>query len=327
MSVLLVPTLGPFHILHPRYNGVTVLELTRLYQPETLYLASYSSQELGAQRWRDQNELSFFHVLPWAERVGLPVVALDEAEHLRRQALEFRQALEQYPRGQEFLRRASPLEEALRALLTEPMTPERLAQGDTIEALRAHHQGYVELFGEGPATGFRSLRMREVAKRIPLRGERSVVLVDVLDYPLLVEALPEGSYRFPQAHTPTELERWRSLLDRAWRLSESDDWGLLLEGLQAVREPEALYCAAQIYLAAGQLEDAFVLLEELLHTDFSHPAYLPGYALARYGQLADALGQRERALRAYQAVLGLSWAPAEAREIALAGQRSPFRLG
>ncbi|RMH56142.1 MAG: hypothetical protein D6684_05985 [Deinococcus-Thermus bacterium] len=312
--------------MHPRYNGVTVLELTRLYQPETLYLASYSPQELGAQRWRDQNELSFFHVLPWAERVGLAVVALDEAEDLRRQALEFRQALEQYPRGQEFLRRAAPLEEALQRLLTEPMTPERLAQKGTIEALQAYHQGYVRLFGDGPATGFRSLRMRKVAERLSSPG-RAVVLVDVLDYPLLIEALPEGSYRLPQAHAPTEFERWRSLLDRAWRLSESDDWGLLLEGLQAVKEPEALYCAAQIYLAAGQPEDALVLLEELLHTDFHHPAYLPGYALARYGQLADALGQRERALRAYQAVLGLSWAPAEAREIALAGQRTPFRLG
>ncbi|MER3483896.1 MAG: hypothetical protein C4332_12815, partial [Meiothermus sp.] len=94
-----------------------------------------------------------------------------------------------------------------------------------------------------------------------------------------------------------------------------------------VEGPEAQYCAAQIYLAAGQPQDALELLESLTHSDFSFPEYLPGYTLARYGQLADIMNQRDKALRAYQAVLALSWAPQEAREIALAGQRTPFRLG
>jgi tetratricopeptide (TPR) repeat protein len=116
------------------------------------------------------------------------------------------------------------------------------------------------------------------------------------------------------------------VLDRAWQLSESDDWTLLLQQLQEVGGPEALYCAAQIYLAAGQIADAFELMEQLVHTDFQHPEYLPGYTLARYGQLADLMGQRDKALQAYRAVLGLSWVPKEAEEIALAGQRTPFRL-
>ncbi|RDI94859.1 hypothetical protein DV704_10155 [Meiothermus sp. QL-1] len=312
--------------MHPRYNGVTVLELARQHQPEVLYLASYAPEELAAQSWRDQNEVSFFHVLPWAERAGLAVVALDEDPHLRQEALAFREALAQYPRGQALLQQVAPLEEALRALLTTPLTPSRLAEPATLEALRGYHQGYAAAFGEGPATGSRHLRMQRVARALGRPSGRAVVLVDVLDYPLLAEALPEGTYRLPGAHTPTELELQRSLLDRAWRLEPSDDWALLLSQLRELGGAEALYCAAQIYLAAGQPEDAWALMEELLRTDFHHPAYLPGYALARYGQLADALGQREKALRAYRAVLGLSWAPEEARAVARAGQRTPFRL-
>ena len=44
------------------------------------------------------------------------------------------------------------------------------------------------------------------------------------------------------------------------------------------------------------------------------------------GQLLDLAGERERALRAYRGVLALSWAPEEARAVALAGLKTPFRL-
>ena len=92
-----------------------------------------------------------------------------------------------------------------------------------------------------------------------------------------------------------------------------------------IGEPEARFLAAQVYLAAGQAEDAMRLMEEVSRSDFSTPEYLPGYLLARLGQLYDLNGQRDRALRAYRGVLALSWVPAEAREIALAGVRAPFR--
>ncbi|MCS7067527.1 MAG: hypothetical protein N2Z75_03210 [Meiothermus sp.] len=327
MSVLVIPTLGPFHILHPRYNGVTIAELVKAHQPEKIVLASYSPEELAAQSWRDQNEVSFFHVLPWAERAGVAVQALDDQAHLKAEADLFREALGQYPRGQQWLGKVEGLEESLKRLLSTPRTPEDFAQEALLELLRAYHQGYVQAFGEGPATGFRRQRMAQVAERLHGSWGRVAVLVDVLEYPLLLEHLPAGLYQLPGAHTPTELERQRSVLDRAWQLNETDDWAVLLEQLQEVDGPEALYCAAQIYLAAGQAEDAFALLEQLVHSDFQHPAYLPGYTLARYGQLADVMGQRDQALRAYQAVLGLSWVPVEAREIALAGHKTPFRLG
>ncbi|GIW24162.1 hypothetical protein [Meiothermus sp.] len=326
VSVLVIPTLGPFHILHPRYNGVTVVELIKLHQPQKIFLASYSPEELAAQRWRDQNEVSFFHVLPWAERAGLEIEALDEQAHLKAEADRFREALRQYPKGQQLLHQVQGLEESLQALLSTPRTPEDFAQEAVLQVLKAYHQGYAQVFGEGPATGFRRQRMEQVAQRLRGAPGRGVVLVDALEYPWLLENLPAERYQLPGAHTPTELERQRSVLDRAWQLSESDDWAVLLEQLQEVESPEALYCAAQIYLAAKQPEDAFALLEQLVHSEFQHPAYLPGYTLARYGQLADLLGRRDQALRAYRAVLGLSWVPEEARAIALAGQKTPFSL-
>jgi len=325
VSVLVIPTLGPFHLLHPRYNGVTVLELIRAHQPERIFLASYSPEELVAQSWRDQNELSFFHVFPWAERANVALEALDYRAELKAEAERFCEALRLYPKGQQILSRVQAYEENLKWVVSSPRTPEDFAQESVLQALRAYHQGYVQVFGEGPATGFRRQRMAQVAERLRTIAGQVAVLVDVLEYPLLLEHLPPGRYVLPGAHTPTELERQRSVLDRAWQLSDADDWAALLQQLQEVKGPEALYCAAQIYLAAGQPEDAYQLMEELVHTDFQHPAYLPGYALARYGQLADWMGHRDKALRAYRAVLGLSWAPQEARAIALAGQRTPFR--
>lgn len=327
MAVLVIPTLGPFHLLHPRYNGVTVAELVKAHQPEKIFLASYSPEELAAQSWRDQDEVSFFHVLPWAEGAKVEVEALDTQAYLRAESELFRLALQQNPKGQQALSQVQGLEEDLKWILSGSRTPGDFAQEPVVQVLRAYHRGYVQAFGEGPATGFRQQRMEQVVEQLKVTQEPAVVLVDVLEYPVLLEGLPPVLYRLPGAHTPSVPERQRSLLDRAWRLDRSDDWAILLQQLQEVDGPEAIYCAAQIYLAAGQAPDAFALLEQLVHTDFPYPAYLPGYTLARYGQLADLMGQRDKALRAYRAVLGLSWAPQEAREIALAGRKTPFQPG
>lgn len=326
--LLLVPTLGPFHLLHPRYNAVSVLEYIRQYPPGQVLLASYGPEELAAGAWRDEGELALFHVLPWARTAQIPVEALDTSAHLKAEADHFREALSQFPKGQEILASAGGLEERLRTLLTTPKPPQAFWSDATLEELREYRAGYAERLGEGPATGFRRERMEKVAETLKQRTppqEPTVVLADLLDFALLHELLPGA--QSPEPGPPTEAERQRSVLDRAWRLEESDDWGTLLGQLAEVEGPEAQYCAAQIYLAAGQPADALELLEGLIHTDFSFPEYLPGYALARYGQLADLSGQRDKALRAYQAVLALAWAPREAREIALAGQRTPFKAG
>lgn len=326
MSVLAIPTLGPFHILHPRYNAVSVLEWVKHHQPSQIVIASYSPEELRAKTWRDANEVSFFHVLPWAQRAKVAVASLDPQAELRHQADVFRGALSQYPKGQTLLQQAAELEAGLQSFLIAPKTPADFFDAHVLKPVQDYLEGYAALFGEGPATGFRQQRMERVVEALQQERNqaKTLVLVDILDYPVLLSLLPAHS---PALYSPTEAERQRSILDRAWRLEETDDWAALIGQLQEVDGPEAMYCAAQIYLAAGQPEDAFDLLEQLVHTDFQEPEYLPGYTLARYGQLADAVGNRDKALKAYQAALALSWIPQEAKEIALAGQKTPFKLG
>ncbi|GAA6755729.1 hypothetical protein QT17_11755 [Thermus sp. 2.9] len=318
--MLLLPSLGPFHILHPRYNAATVLAMLEEARPKAIYLASHSEAALQEGAWREEDPL-LFHLLPWAEERGIPVAALDAEAHLKGEAEAFRQALAQHPLGSPYLERMRAFDEALLDLLKTPLSPEVLGSEAFLSRLREVYRGFAEAFGEGPATGFRRQRMEGV--KAALAGKEGAVVAELLDYALLAEAFPHA---LPQAHTPTEKERERALLDRAWQLKEEDDWGALLEGLFAIGSPEALYLAAQIYLAAGEWRQALSLMEEVFRTDFQHPGYLPGYVLARFGQLLDLAGERERALRAYRGVLALSYAPEEARAIALAGLRSPFRL-
>lgn len=319
--MLLLPSLGPFHILHPRYNAATVLALLDEARPPVLYLASLSEEALREGVWREEDPL-LFHLLPWAEARGVPVVALDAEAHLKGEAEAFREALAQHPLGAPYLERMQALDQELLGLLRTPLTPEVLGGEAFLTRLQALYRAFAAAFGEGPATGFRQRRMAQVAEA--LRGKEGAVVADLLDYALLAEAFPQA---LPQAHTPTEGERERALLDRAWQLREEDDWAGLLEGLFAIGSPEALYLAAQVYLAAGEWREALALMEEVLRMDFHHPGYLPGYVLARFGQLLDLAGERERALRAYRGALALSWIPEEARAIALAGLRTPFRLG
>lgn len=321
VRMLLLPSLGPFHILHPRYNAATVLALLDEVSPPVLYLASHSEDTLREGVWREEDPL-LFHLLPWAEEKGVPVVALDEEAHLKGEAEAFRQALAQHPLGAPHLERMRAFDEALLALLKTPLTPEVLGSEAFLDRLRGVYEGFTRAFGEGPATGFRERRMGRVAEA--LVGKEGAVVVELLDYLFLAERFPGAQ---PKAHEATEAERQRALLDRAWQLKEEDNWAGLLEGLFQVGSPEALYLAAQIYLAAGEWREALALMEEVFRMDFQHPGYLPGYVLARMGQLLDLAGERERALRAYRGVLALSWAPEEARAIALAGLRRPFRLG
>ncbi|MGQ9735374.1 MAG: tetratricopeptide repeat protein [Thermaceae bacterium] len=314
MVLRILPTLGPLHLLHPRYNAATLWEMSKELRPEVIHLASWP------ERPPLEEEPALWSLFAWAEEEGIP---LEGGPRGKEEAEAFREALRAFPRGEVHLERIKDWEEGLKGLLLSPLTPGRLGEEAFLEELRAHLETLAQAFGEGPATGHRRARMEEMAQT--LRGEkrRALVLVEILDYPYLLSFFPEAA---PQDRPPTERERERALLDRAWLLREEDDWGALLKGLFEISSPEALFLAGQIYLAAGQPEEALALFEEVFRMDFQTPPYLPGYFLARFGQLLDHFGERERALRAYRGVLALSFAPQEAREIALAGLRAPFRL-
>ncbi len=321
--MVILPTLGPLHVLHPRYNARTVVELILETGARTVYLASYSPEGLVAKAWRDKNELPLFELSPLVEEGRVRLEALGEnAEGLQREAELFVEYLGNMPRGDEAKEKLAAIDEELAQVLSIPRLPAEFAEEEFVEELEDKLARVVAFAGEGPATGFREQRMEQVAQALSGK-EEAVVLVDVLDYPALRRRLPGA--RGPWNREPSEKEQARALLDRAWRLENEGEWGSLLAQLAEIGTPEAGYLASQIYLAAGQPEDSLRVLEEVSRGDFSHPEYLPGYVLARLGQLYDLLGQRDRAIRAYTAAQALSWAPAGVREIAQAGLRAPFR--
>ncbi len=322
-----LPLIGPLHLTQPRYNAVTPREIARALEPDAILLASHSPEGLSAGVWRDEEELALWHLPPWAEREGVRVEAVGEdAEALRGEGERFREYLAQTEKGQQYLAQEAEWRKPVEALFSRPLTPADWGRPETLEALGGYLEAVRRGFGEGPATGFRALRMERVAERLATLPEgRYLVLAELFDYPELLKRLPGA--KPPPDHAPTEAERERALLDRAWQLSEDDDFAQLLAQLQGIGTPEAAYLAAQVYLAAGETESALYLLEETAKGDFHEPGYLPGYLLARLGQLRDLVGDREGAIRAYRGVLALSWAPKEARDIARAGMKTPFRVG
>lgn len=309
----------------PRYNSVSLVRQVELQNPQRVYLASYSQEGLQSKVWREQHDLALFALVSWAEERGVPIVALGEnAEALQAEAEHFLEYLGSMPRGEDTKERLLEADRQVAEYLMVPRLPEEFSSEDFLAGLRARLAVVRDFAGEGPATGFREQRMAGVAAKLAEIGDAdAVVLVDVLDYPVLLEYLSDARGTVPLE--PNGAERARAVMDRAWRLEQDDAWGNLLAQLMELEEAEARFLAAQIYLAAGQAEDALRLMEEVSRGDFSRPEYLPGYLLARLGQLYDLNGRRDRAVRAYRGVLALSWAPAEAREIAAAGLRAPFR--
>lgn len=123
--MILLPSLGPLHILHPRYNAATVLAILEAANPPVVYLASHSEASLAEGTWREEDPL-LFHLLPWAEARGVPVVPVDREAHLKGEAEAFREALAQYPAARPHLERLAAFDRDLSALLQRPLTPERL---------------------------------------------------------------------------------------------------------------------------------------------------------------------------------------------------------
>ena len=324
--MVILPSLGPLHLMYPRYNAASVTRQILHHRPSVVYLASHSPEGLERKLWRDRNDLALFELQPLVEEGNLKLVALGEdAEALQHEAELFAEYLGQLQAGEEAKRRLSEAEQEVWAYLSVPRLPGELASSAFVEGLHKRLARIAEIAGEGPATGFRARRMAQVARALGEHDKDAVVLVDVLDYPELLRHFPDAEG--PLDLEPSGAEHARALMDRAWRLEEGDEWGSLLAQLMELGLPEARFLAGQIYLAAGQMNDALALLEDLAKDDFSRPEYLPGYLLARLGQLYDLVGNRDRAIRSYRGVLALSWAPAEAREIAQAGMRTPFRAG
>ncbi|MFC4425852.1 hypothetical protein [Deinococcus navajonensis] len=318
MNLVLVPDLGDLLRLQPQYNAGTVTELLSFLGVQEVWWATSGDPD---HPLRD--------ALPGAgitaRDLDLPDWSWAEAEHE-----QFRTFLQQYPQGRERLRAAVQAERTFTDALMGPLTAAQLL-GPALTAARTYHEALRSALDEGPGTRWQARRLDEVAAR--LTDLEGALLVPLDDLPGLLQRLPGATVPELTGFAPGERSRLRALADRAWQLQEGDDFGALLAALEreagdaVTPRAELDAAAAGLCLAVGQLEDARTLLERAAHglTD-DQPRSLAGLTLARLGQVRDALGERELAMRTYRAVLALSYAPHVALETAHAGLEAPFVL-
>ncbi|HET9027303.1 MAG TPA: hypothetical protein VFN07_07260 [Trueperaceae bacterium] len=331
-QIVVAPLVGPFHTRFPRYNAFDVRDALRAAGVEALALAPLAPGALEGQEWRGTDEIALpLAVVPWALRAGIALhevgsFAGGEGEPGEAGAeREFEELLSRFEAGQERLRRVRQAEEPIERLLASPLDLRRV-RSELMPAVEAYHGVRAAEFGEGPGTGWAQARAAVMAERVLALPHRRVALLAGVDD--LVNLLPalSGHVELEQltlAPEPSEEARGRALLDAAMR-GEVEEPAGLLAALRELGTPEAGYLEANILLEHSHLAEALEVLQRVLRTDFQEPYYLPGFMLARLGQVYDLAGRRADALRSYRGVLALSYSPAEAIEAAKAGMETPF---
>ncbi len=325
MRITLIPLLGPLHLRCPRYNAVSVRDAVAASAPEALAVAALS--DLETPGWQETPEIALpLAVIPWARQRSLPVYPVLEPSPDPAAAGDFQRYLRQYPeRARDLLKDVDASLRPVDALLEQPLTLPCIEE-ELLPALRTHQELCEQHFSDGPGTDWLRARSETMAERIlNLPHTCLTILAGVEQLPFLVDTLQgRAEVMFPPEPAPSEKAQERSLLDVAFR-GETYSENLLTQ-LRGLESAEARYHEANLLFAGGRLGEALEVLQSTSQGDFSQPYFLPGYLLARLGQLRDLADERSRALRAYRGVLALDWAPREAVEAAQAGLREPFAL-
>lgn len=325
MQLVLLPLMGPFHLRYPLYNAVSVRDAVAAFRPEALVTTALVPSALATPDWQDTPEVVLPHtVVPWARRQGVPVYGVLAPSPDPVAADDFRRYAAQYPKLRDALQRVDARLRPLNALLEQALTLQRIRE-EVVPILLEHQTFREETFDDGPGTDWLRERTKKMAEMIlALPFERVAVLASAEHLPFL-EAFLSGKADLvvPSAPEPTEETRERSLLDFAFRVDVPEP-GPLLAKLREVKAPEARYHEANLLTANGHIAEALEVLERAAQGDFSQPYYLPGYLLARLGQLYDLAGDRAAALRSYRGVRALAYAPPEALQAALTGLEAPF---
>lgn len=337
MRAMILPLLGPLHLRHPAWNAMTVRDLAAAFRPDAAVITPLVPGALEDPSWRDTPEVALpLAVLPWLERERIGFVLAGEEAADPSAPADFVRYSAQYPALQRALGPATAARRELEEALARPLTPSLLRTG-VLPLVTKVQEELRAVAGDGPATGWVRERAARAAERaltglgaFPRRdGDplRVVVFAELELVPGLTEALASEAglelAALPDSVPVSEEARTRSLLDHAmtgeWQAPEA-----LLDALERLGTAEAGFARANVLVATGHQEQALAVLEQVSHGDFSEPYYLPGYLLARLGQLRDLAGRRDEALKAYRAVRALSYAPAEALEAAVAGLAEPF---
>jgi tetratricopeptide (TPR) repeat protein len=325
MQLTLIPLMGPFHLRYPAYNVVSVRGVVAESNPDALVTTVFQTNDLNTPTWQDTLEVALPHtVIPWAKKHSIPVYGVFEKSPDETAAEDFKRFASEYPALKSKLNNVERLLRPLQALLEPPLTLARI-ETEVIPLLHGYQQEREAVFEDGPATDWLHERIKKMAQHIlGLPHEKITVLASAEHFPFLLEELNGKAEFLPTPTVETSDEsRERSLLDFAFR-TDVNEPGNVIAKLKTMSAPEARYHEANLLLANGHIAEALDILESASHSDFSEPYYLPGYLLARLGQLYDLTGKRDSALRAYKGVRALSYAPEGALGAAQSGLKEPF---
>lgn len=326
MTPFLVPLVGPFHLRFPRYNAVTVRDVAAALRPDRLLTSALPQGTEGESAWLETEEVALpLAVVPWAGSERRRILAVGEPSPDPSAPADMERFLQQAPAGREAIARLREAREPVEGLLAQRLDHERIVS-ELVPALDVLRKIRLELFGDGPGTDWLEARSDRVADRVrSVRADAPegtlVLFVPVEQAPALAERL--GDARFAPPAPATDEARRRALLDAAMG-GEAEDPERMLSALRELAGAEPRLAEADLLLARGHVLEALEILETTSRGDFSRPYHVPGWLLARLGQLYDLAGRREDAERAYRGALALSWAPAAAREAAAEGLRRPF---
>ncbi len=331
---VLLADLGALHARYPTYNAQTVLEILRFVKAKTVVLPNLTAESWQSGTWRETENPVLFALE--AENITVNAIGTDWTWAVQEQdkMLEF---LNMYPQGQERLRGMRRAELDLKEILEKPLDAFSIhgliPEMPILESVKTFHQQSALLLEEGPGTAHRQKRLQKLAAKLEALKD-TVVFTPLDDLPDLLE-LGFKTINLT-GFQPGEASRFRAIVDRAYNLNESDDLDTLVHSLLELDGAansalgqialEARFAASGVYLAVGDLESARDLLEAVAMGQFERPSYLPGFVLARLGQVRDLMNERQHAIRAYTAALALSWLPLEAKNVARSGLEMPFVL-
>lgn len=324
MIVTLIPLMGPLHFKYPAYNAVTVLDTIKAFKPDVLAITALKAGSLSDPLWQDTPEIVLpLSVIPWAQQTGVTTELVFEPSPDDSAPEDFRRYAQQYPQLRTKVQQADALLRPLSNKLQEALTLSRVLN-EALPLLQEQQQYCAQTLEEGPATNWLQQRVYTMAARIKnLPQERVAVLASLDHLPYLQEALQDLNPQTPPTVTANDQSRERSFLDFAF-MADVPEPGNVIAKLRDINKAEARYHEANILLMHGHIPEALELLDVLSQGDFSSPYFLPGYVLARLGQVRDLVGDRQGALRAYRGVRALSFAPLEARQAAAEGLETPF---
>ncbi|MDZ7706543.1 MAG: hypothetical protein U5J97_01375 [Trueperaceae bacterium] len=322
MPFSLVPLVGPFHRRFPRYNAITVLEIVAAAEPDAVVTTALPPGALDDPAWQDVDEPGLQAVVRWARDAGVPLAEVGEPSPDPTAQADFVRYLAQSAEDHPALRRLAEVRGPLEELLARALDLSRI-QNELLPAVAALHDARIELFGDGPGSDWLEQRVDRMVERLaPWSDRRTLVLSPVDHLPVLARRLAEAASDAADV-PPSAAARQRALLDTAFA-GEADDAAGLIAALREIDAAEARLAEAEVLLKHGHAAEALAVLRDAVRGDFSEPPYLPGWLLARLGQLYDLDGRRDDAKRSYRGVLALSWAPAPARDAAREGLERPF---